>query len=187
MDIPLQITWRGLDPSEAVEADIRDKAEKLELFHGHIVSMRVVIERPHRHRHQGNLFHVSLDIKVPGREIAVGRGPAAHQAHEDAYVAIRDAFDAARRQLQDHARVRRGEVKQHDEHHAGRVTRRFIAQGYGFLTTPDGREIYFHRNALQGADFESLDEGTEVWFVEEQGAQGPQAKRVTTGKHRPAS
>ena len=107
MDLPLQITWRGLSSSEAVEADIRDKASKLETFYDHIVSLRVVVERPHQHHQQGNLFHVSLDIKVPGKEIVVGRGPAAHQAHEDAYVAIRDAFDAARRQLADTAPGRR--------------------------------------------------------------------------------
>jgi cold shock CspA family protein/ribosome-associated translation inhibitor RaiA len=184
VDIPLQITWRGLASSAAVEADIRERAGKLESFYDHIVSCRVVVEAPH-HQHQGNLFHVTIDIKVPGKEIVVGRGPAARQAHEDMYVALRDAFDAAKRQLQDYSRVRRGEVKQHDEHHVARVLRRLPAQGYGFLQTPDGREIYFHRNAVQNGDFDMLDEGTEVWFVEEQGEKGPQAKRVTIGKHNP--
>jgi cold shock CspA family protein len=182
MDLPLQITWRGLEPSEAVEADIREKADKLEHFHGHIVSLRVVVERPHQHHHKGNLFHVILDIKVPGREIVVGRGPAAHHAHEDAYVAIRDAFDAARRQLQDHSRLRRGDVKRHDEHHAAVVARLFRAEDYGFLRTPDGREVYFHRYALQDVDFDALHEGAEVSFVEEQGNEGPQAKRVTMSR-----
>ena len=183
MDLPLQITWRGLTPSEAVEADIRDKAAKLEQFHDHIVSVRVVVERPHQHHQQGNLFHVSLDIKVPGKEIAVGRGPAAHQAHEDAYVAIRDAFDAARRQLQDYNRVQRGDVKVHDEHHTATIARIFHDQDFGFLETADGREVYFHRHSVQDANFDKLKQGVEVWFTEEQGKQGPQAKRVTVGKH----
>jgi cold shock CspA family protein len=183
MDLPLQITWRGITPSPAVEADIREKAVKLEQFHDHIVSIRAVVEAPHQKHHKGNLFHVSLDIKVPGKELAVARGPAEHHAHEDVYVAVRDAFDAARRTLQDHMRVRRGDVKHHDEHQVGRVSRRFLDRGYGFLTTADGREIYFHRNALQNTELEHLEEGAEVRFVEEQGRDGPQAKRVSTAKH----
>jgi ribosomal subunit interface protein len=185
MDVPLQIRWRGIAPSPAIEAVIRERTNKLESFYDHIVSCRVVVEAPHHHHHQGNLFHVAIDIKVPGKEIVVGRGPAEHQAHQDMYVALRDAFDAAKRQLQDHSRVQRGDIKQHDEHHVARVIRRFPAQGFGFLGTADGREIYFHRNAVEGADFDELDEGTEVWFVEEQGEKGPQAKRVTIGKHHP--
>lgn len=113
MDIPLQITWRGLTASPALETDIRERVNKLETFYDHIVSCRVVVESPHHHHHQGNLFHIAIDIKVPGTEIVVGRGPTAHQSHEDVHVALRDAFDAAKRQLQDYSRVQRGDVKHH--------------------------------------------------------------------------
>ena len=100
MKLPLQITFRNMEPSEAVEARIREKAEKLDRFCDQIMSCRVVFEAHHQHQHQGNLFHVRIDITVPDKEIVISREPGRHQAHEDAYVAIRDAFDAARRQLE---------------------------------------------------------------------------------------
>ncbi|MDX1488117.1 MAG: cold shock domain-containing protein, partial [Acidiferrobacterales bacterium] len=103
-------------------------------------------------------------------------------AHEDVYVALRDAFAAARRQLGDYARRRRGDTKVHPVATAARVLQIFPAQDYGFLRTDDGRDIYFHRNSLVGADFDHLDPGMEVRYVEEQGQEGPQAISVTLGK-----
>ncbi len=111
--IPMQITWRDIDKSDAIEASVREHAQKLDQFCDHIMSCRVVIEAPHHHKHKGNIYHVSIDITAPGKEIAISRDPAKHQAHEDIYVTIRDAFDAARRQLQDYVRKQRGDVKKH--------------------------------------------------------------------------
>jgi ribosomal subunit interface protein len=108
MQIPLQITTRGLEHSEALEAHIRDRANRLEKFFDHIMSCRVVAEMPHKHQHQGKQFNVRIDIGVPGGEITVTR-----DHHEDIYVALRDAFDAAQRQLEDHARKVRGDIKTH--------------------------------------------------------------------------
>ena len=108
MQIPLQITVRDMEPSEALEARIRSKAQKLEEFFAHIVSCHVVVEMPHRHHQQGKQFNVRIDIGVPGNTIVLNR----HQA-EDVYVALRDAFDAAKRQLQEYSRVMRGDVKTH--------------------------------------------------------------------------
>jgi len=108
MQIPLQITVRGIEHSDALETHIRDKANKLEEFFDHITSCRVVVEVPHKHHHQGKQFNVRLDIGVPGSEIVVNRDHA-----EDVYVALRDAFDAAKRQLEDYARKIRGDVKTH--------------------------------------------------------------------------
>ncbi len=115
MQLPLQITWHHISHSPAIEAEIRAKAAKLEQFYDHIISCRVVVDAPHRHHHKGNLFSIKLDIKVPDREIAISREPSEHHEHEDIYVVIRDAFDAARRQLQDYVRVRRGKVKHHEQ------------------------------------------------------------------------
>ncbi len=112
MQIPLQITIRDMDHSEALETHIRDKANKLEEFFNRITSCRVVVEMPHKHHHQGKQFNVRIDISVPGNEIAVNRDHA-----EDAYAALRDAFDAAKRQLEDHARKIRGNVKIHASKH----------------------------------------------------------------------
>lgn len=113
MNIPLQITFRDIDKSEAVEAAVREHAEKLDHYCDHITSCRVVIEAPHHHKHKGNIYHISIDITAPGKEIAVSRDPSQHQAHEDIYVTIRDAFNAARRQVKDYVARQRGDVKAH--------------------------------------------------------------------------
>ena len=109
MQIPLQITIRDVEHSEALETHIRGKVEKLEEFFKSIISCRVVVEMPHKHHHQGKQFNVRIDIGVPGSEIVVNRDHA-----EDIYVALRDAFDAAKRQLEHYARKIRGDIKTHE-------------------------------------------------------------------------
>ena len=126
MQQPIQISFRNVDPSEAVEANIRSKIDWLETFYDRIQSCRVVIEVPHRHRHQGRIYQVRLDLTVPGAEFVVNREAGLNGAHEDVYVAIRDAFDAARRRLEDHARRQRGETKGHDVTARPGVMRHFI-------------------------------------------------------------
>ena len=108
MEIPLQVTWRDVDKSETVDADIRSKAHKLGEFHDHITSCRIVVEASHRHHHKGNLYRLRIDVRVPGHELVVTRDPGDEQEHEDIYVTVRDAFDAMRRQLQDFAHHRHG-------------------------------------------------------------------------------
>ncbi|NOQ89565.1 MAG: 30S ribosomal protein S30 [Gammaproteobacteria bacterium] len=110
---PLQINFRNISQSDAVEARVRERADKLNKFYDQIMTCSVMIEAPHGHHHKGNLYHVRIDLTVPNGEIVVNRDPKEHQAHEDVYVAIRDAFDAARRRLQDYARKQRGDVKSH--------------------------------------------------------------------------
>lgn len=106
MQVPLQITVRDVQHSEALEARIREKAAKLESFHPRIMSCRVTVEESHKHRNQGRHFQVRVDVRVPGREIIANR-----DHDEDPYVALREAFDAAKRQLEELARTQRGEVK----------------------------------------------------------------------------
>lgn len=106
MQTPIQITVRDMPHSPALDEHIRTKAAKLEQYFSPITSCRVVTEAPHKHQHQGRQYVVRLDITVPGREIAV-----THEHDEDVYVALRDAFEAARRQLEDYARIRRGETR----------------------------------------------------------------------------
>ena len=114
MQVPLQITWRDVPKSEFVESDIRKRAAKLEAQYEQILSFKVVVEQSQKRHHKGNLYHISLHIQVPEKEIAVTRDPSEHHAHEDMNVAVRDAFDAARRQLVDYVDIRRGHVKHHD-------------------------------------------------------------------------
>ena len=186
MELPLQITFRHMDTSDAVAARIRERAEELERFFDRIMSCRVVVECRHPRRQQGNLFHVRVDLKVPGREIVVGRDPAAHHAHEDVYVAIRDAFDTTRRLLEDHVREARGDVKLHAVPDHGRIVRLLPEQNCGFILSTDGNEIYFHRNSVTNGGFDKLAVGDEVRFVAQhaESAGGPQASTVIAlGKH----
>lgn len=181
MDEPLKITYRGIDPSPAVEAKVRERMERLERFYDGIIGCHVTIESPHRQHHKGNVYGVRIDLAVKGGELLAGREPGRDHKHEDLYVAIRDAFDAARRRVQDHARRQRGEVKRTAQPQRARVVRIVPDEGYGFLATPDGREIYFHRNSVLNDGFTRLGVGSEVRFAEEQGAEGPQASTVTPG------
>jgi ribosomal subunit interface protein len=184
MKLPLQVTFRNMDSSAAVDANIREKAMKLDQFCDQIMSCRVIVEALHKHHHQGNLFHVRIDITVPDEEVVVSRDPAKHRAHEDVYVAVRDAFAAAQRQLQDYNAKRQQHVKHHEPEAHGRVIRLIPKEDYGVIATPDGREIYFHRNSVLNAEFDDLEEGAEVRFHEESGDQGPQASTVKAeGKH----
>lgn len=113
MQIEPKIVFRGTEPSAALRQRIEQRIERLEQMHPHVTSCRVSVE-PHKlHQHQGHHFHVRVDVTVPGHELVVNREPLAHQEHEDPFVAVRDAFDAMDRQLEDLARVQRGDVKTH--------------------------------------------------------------------------
>jgi ribosomal subunit interface protein len=178
MKTPLQITFRGFEHSDALETHIREKADKLETFFEPIMSCRVVVELPHQHKNQGKLFNVRLDIGVPGSEIVVNR-----DEHEDVYVALRDAFDAARRQLEDYGRRLRRETKAHPQEFTGLVARLVPEEGYGFIRRADGNELYFSFDNLVNTTFDQIKTGDEVKFIEELAAEGPQAKRVSVGQH----
>jgi cold shock CspA family protein/ribosome-associated translation inhibitor RaiA len=168
-----------MDRDPMIEAEIARKAEKLEEFSNHITSCTVTVEAPHRHHRQGNLYRVRIHLSIPEHhEVVVDRQDGINHAHEDVHVAIRDAFKAARRQLQDIVREMRGATKQHTLPAHGRITKLFPLEGYGFVATPDGREIYFHANSLVDDPFEKLEIGDEVRFVEEVGESGPQATTV---------
>ena len=178
MQEPLRIAFRNMEPPIGVEDQVRNRVAELERFFDRIIACSVVIEAHHRHHHQGNLYHVRIELFVPEREIVVRREPALHHAHEDLHVAIRDAFDATQRQLQDHAREMRGDVKAHATPTVGQIVRLF--PDYGFLVTNDGEEIYLHRNAVLGRGFEKLSVGDKVRYVvhEGEGEHGVQASTV---------
>jgi cold shock CspA family protein/ribosome-associated translation inhibitor RaiA len=187
MPVSLQITFRDMPPSPAVQARIRELADKLDHFHERIMSCRVVVRAPHRHHHKGRLYHVSIDLKVPGHEIAVNRDPPEHHAHEDIYVAVRDAFDALARRLEDVARERRGDVKMHRSEPHGQIARLFPDEGYGFIETAIEGDVYFHANSVANKGFQHLKVGCEVRYSAEPGEKGLQATVVKpVGKHHTA-
>lgn len=184
MQEELQITWRGMEPSGALGARIEEQIKALERFYDRITSCRVVVEQLHRHKHKGNLFNVRIDLSVPGKEIVVNRESGKDHAHEDPYVVVRDAFKAARRQLEDYVRRHRGDVKAHALPPHGRVVELHPEKDYGRLESSDGRLIYFHRNSMLNENLDTLEIGTEVRFAEEMGDDGPQASSVSiVGKH----
>ena len=113
MTVPVQITFRDLPSSSAVEAQIRDRADNLERIFDRITSCRVIVEGRHRPRRAGKVAHLCIELSLPGKTITVGRGATEFEVHDDVFVAVRAAFDAARRRLDRHARRRRGDVKSH--------------------------------------------------------------------------
>jgi cold shock CspA family protein len=144
-----------MNHSAEIAALIQAKAAKLDTFADHILSGQVVVRLAGKHHEHGNLFEVRIDLTVPGEKIAVTRQPSAHTA-----------------------------VKTLESSPHARVSELFPDDGYGFITTPDGREIYFHRHSVLQEGFDDLQIGTEVSFVEEQGKKGPQASTVKpVGKH----
>lgn len=179
MQIPLQVTFKNMDHSDALELLVREKARKMERFFPRLISMRVVIEAPQRRHHHGDTYRVSVGMTLPDGEIVANRDPGLNHAHEDVKVAIRDSFLAARRQLQDFVRKHYGtQISPRETPPRGKVLRIFPGEGYGFLLSEDGREIYFHENSVLGNAFKELNEGDEVVYKEERGDKGPQASTV---------
>jgi ribosomal subunit interface protein len=174
MKLSLQITARDFELTDAIKAEITEKVEKLDKFCDQIIKCRVVVEAPHRHSHDGRLYNVNIDLKVPGSEIIIKREP-----NEDLYVAIRDSFNAAKRKIEEFVDQQRREVKYHEEVPQGKIASLFVDEGYGFLAKIDGSEVYFHENSVLNKGFEKLKIGMKVRFAEELGAKGPQASSVT--------
>jgi cold shock CspA family protein/ribosome-associated translation inhibitor RaiA len=185
MQVPLQIVFEHIGHSDVIEAAVRKEAERLERFYDRITSARVVIGRPQHRHHHGDTYSVRVHVAMPGgKHVDITREPAATGRHEDAYVTIRDAFDAAGRQLQDEVRKLDGAVKAHEAPPHGVIASLAPDRDHGFIAAADGREIYFHRNSLAEGTLEDLQVGQEVRFAEAEGDKGPQATWVRpVGKH----
>jgi ribosome-associated translation inhibitor RaiA len=109
MPIPTHVQYRGLDPSASVDTYVEKRVARLERIFDRVHSCAVTIEIPHRHQQHGRRFHVAIVVEVPGRTLSVNHDPGVDAAHGDVYVAVRDAFRAVRRQLEEHANLVRGE------------------------------------------------------------------------------
>ena len=182
MQVPPEIAFRNIEPTDELKSRIMEGLQSLEEIYDRIISCRVMVEETNPGRRAGKLKHVRIDITIPRNELVINRNPPAHPTSFDLPQAIGEAFDKARRQLLEFKRIQRGEVKTPGLPPHGRIVRLVeeSADGrYGFLETENGNEIYFHENAISGMDFEDLEEGMEVRFVEAQGIEGPQASLVT--------
>ena len=173
MTIPLQITARNSELSDSMREEITQRVAKFENIFDRIMRCKVVVEEPKRHPHEGKMYSVHIIMTVPGAELITKR-----ELNKDLYVAMRDSFRAARRKLEEFAREQRGEVKIHGGSPRVRIAALFPDKGHGFLTSPEGYDVYFHENSVVNKDFKKLEVGMEVRFAEEMGEKGPQASSV---------
>jgi cold shock CspA family protein len=186
------LTFRGFERSELLESEIRARIARLETYYGRIMGCRVLVEFVQRHHEMGNRYHVRIGLTVQeeivvAHEAVTRRRPAVQTARKadetdperkHARVAIRQAFDIARRRLQDYARRQRGSVKVPARQPHGRVARLFPIDDSGYIEAADGHEVYFQKSSVLKDAFGRLTVGSAVSFVEERGEKGPQASTV---------
>ncbi len=181
MQIPPEITYRDIKKTEKIDSLVREKIAKLEKFCDYINSCRVVLEKAHENPSSGSPYKVSIDITIPhGRELAVTHNPDEGKQYPALETVIRDAFEAARRQLVSITTEQKGDRKVHPEQEISAIiTKLFSDQDYGFIKAVDtGREVYFHRNSVVNVSFDELSVGNGVRFQETEGEMGPQATSV---------
>ncbi len=168
----LQITARNIRLSNSLDSEIRSRADKLHKFYDRITRCRVIIDSPHRRKNHGKEYHVKVTLSVPGTEVAV------RKEDQDLYSAIKTCFDAVRRRLEDVARKQRGDMKVHEETPRAKISSLFPEQGYGFITTSDNQDIYFHENSIMNSSIERLTIGMAVRYSEVEGEKGPRASAI---------
>jgi len=191
MQTPVEIDFQGIEATEQLRACVTRNIAALEERFGRITSCRVVIKGPSERHRKGGAFDVSIQLALPqGREVDIGHSEGRPYGADtdnrllDPVVALNDAFKRARRRLQDQTQRMHGHVKIHEGPPIATVARFDDAAGFGFLETPDGREVYFHRNSILDGGARSVAPGTRVTFFEEAGDKGPQASTVRLlGKH----
>ncbi len=185
MQVPAEISYQNCEASEDVRSEVARQVQHLEKFSPRITSCHVaVVGSDKRHRH-GGAFKVDLRIAIPQhKDIIVNRSHRDVPEHGHILVAIRDAFSAAQRQIEDAMRDMQGAVKMHAVEEHGHVTKFLAGEDCGFIETADGREIFFHRDSFLDGAFDRLVVGAEVRFAEEEGEKGAQASTVRiVGKH----
>jgi cold shock CspA family protein/ribosome-associated translation inhibitor RaiA len=180
MQVPIEVSFRNCPASEQIRAEIEREAERLDKSFGRITSCKVTVTTPNLlHHPKGELFKIDIRIALPQhKDVIVNRTHNDVHQHEHISFVIKDAFAAARRQVEDAVREMRGDVKQDIAPERGHVAKLIAGEDYGFIESPDGREIYFHRNSVLDGAYDRLKVGAEVRFVEENGDKGPQASTV---------
>lgn len=179
--VALNISYRDVDKTDALDALIRNKVKKLERVCDHLISCHVAVEHPQKRLSSGSGYRVRVDMRVPpGHEVVVTRGPGEGMVNEPIDKVVRLTFQSAWRHLQALNERQKGGVKLHPEEQENEalVARLFRDKDYGFLKTLDGRDVYFHRNSVLNDDFDRLAMGTGVRCVIAQGEDGPQASTV---------
>lgn len=178
MQVPLQITMRNIDHSEAVEERIRMKANKLNQFSEQIISCEVVVERSQANRNSGVLHNIRLHVAMPRKNLVVNRNE-----QENLYTAIRDSFENMGRKVEETARMMQGDVKSHEPIVQGEIVRLFKDDRFGFIETNVGDEYYFNEDSLMNHSFVHLQVGMPVHFIEKVGDEGLIACRVSVRRN----
>ncbi len=180
MEVPLELSFRDIKKTPDLEQLINDKVDDLEKVCNNLISCRMAVEKPQEHLKSGNPYRVRLTLRVPpGHEIVVKREPGTGNMHDPLDIIIRDAFSAAQRQLRELMERQQQKVKSHpDQEMTAVISNLFPEEGYGFLKTTDGREIYFSENAVVRDDFKDLRIGDGVRFVGNVGDEGMHATTV---------
>ncbi len=184
MQEPLEIAFHNLEPSAALEADIRERFAKLEKLYDRMTSCRISVEALHKQHRTGNVFEVHIDMLVPGGELVVSKQPQKAKerfANPDVYVSVREAFKAAERQLIEYKRQLAGEVKQREPLFQGQVAEMHPEEDYGYLLTAEGALLYFNRSAVLNGDFDQFARGDVVHYIQSDGETGPTAVKVWRG------
>jgi ribosome-associated translation inhibitor RaiA/cold shock CspA family protein len=183
MDVPPEIAFRGMEPSDILKEAVLDGIDKLEQIQDSIVSCRVVIENATPSRNSGVVYRVLVDLRIPDNSIVVDREPPTDERARDPVRAVGEAFEVARRQLREHKERQRSQGQSgHDAPYA-RVVRLLTDHSgarYGFLLSSGGTQVYFHEDALDGVGWDELEVGNRVHFIPDGSGEGARAARVTT-------
>lgn len=180
MQTPLELAFKHVEPTEEIKALVAEKVGHLETFYDGITSCHVYIRAPHSSQRTGNLYQVTIEVRVPGTELVVRHNQDDVARHEHLKVAVRDAFAAMAKELKRWKQKISGEVKEHVGPLQGKIVEIHHDQDYGQIMATDHRLIYFHRNSVVDADFDSLQprDAVELVVQTDESAIGPQASTV---------
>lgn len=180
MQEPLEVSFRGVERTRDIENLIQKEVEKLERICDSIIGGHVSVERPQKHQDTGSSYRVRIGISVPRNpELVAVREPGEGEMHQPLHTVIKSTFKKTRRQLKKYMEKRKKDVKYHPQEQFNAVVEKlFKNQGYGFLKNREGREVYFHKNSVLHGGFDSLEIGTGVHYIGEEGQKGPQASTV---------
>lgn len=189
MRVPLEIAFKKVEATASLERLVRERVDRLPRYFRRIIACRVAVEAASRNnQHEVTAYRVRVEVSVPGNDLVatstprVGVAPSA--VMQDPYQAVRDAFVAMERRLKTYAGRQREDRKPRATAPHGVIATLNKEEGFGFLRTEYGRDIYFHHNAVVNGGFENLEVGDEVRFNEVEGDKGPQASTVeAVGRH----
>ena len=180
MEMPLELAFKHVEPTDEIKALVQEKVDHLDRIYDGIISCHVHIRAPNQSQQSGDLYEVTVEVRIPGKDLVVHRHQNDQPEREHLKVAIRDAFDAMQRQLKSASRKLQGDVKHHDGPLQGKIVEIRHDEGYGQIMATDNRLIYFHENSVVDGTFADLKQGAPVELVvqTDESEIGPQASTV---------